>query len=267
MPWNSYSQSNNGAGDDLYTRGGYEKKKVRIVVIIVCVLVLTVVLASVLQSRQDEPTRSATAAARKVTPNAVVSNLKVDGGFAVSTVSSPTASGQGKSGNITVFKVNSDGSMTQIANGSSFSPLDLLGLGIPLSTQAKLTGQTASQVQQALANTCDYTGGNAPGYSGFNGLFNPGGWEIDPSTLDDLEQALSATISNKNNQLSGDQKIICVNAIRENSNFTVDTQTYISTFTLELQFITGNGAITTHTFTFSIGPNYYRSYTLDGQKI
>lgn len=267
MSWNPFSQNNNRAGGNLYTRGGYEKKKIIVIAIVVGVFVIVGALAIVMVGRPDKYTQSATKAARKVTPNAVVSNLKVDDGFALSTVNSLTSSGQGKSGNTTVFKVNKDGSMTQIANGSYFSPLDLLNLGIPLATQAKLTGQNVGQVKQALANTCGYTGGNTPGYSGFNGLFNPGGWQIDAGTLGSIEQVLSATISNKNNQTKAGQKIICVNATRKNSNFAVDTQTYISTFTLELQFITDNGAISTHTFTFSIGPNYYRSYTLDGQKI
>ena len=189
------------------------------------------------------------------------------GGFALAIVSDPTSNSQANAGNTTVFKVNKDGSMTQIANSSSFSPLDLLKLGIPLSTQAELTGQSVSQVKQTLADICGYNGGNTPGYSSFNGSFNPGGWQIDSATLGTLEQKLSKTISNKNTRAQVNQKIICVKATSNNSNVTTDIKTYISTFTLDLQFITSDGIITDHTFNFSIGPNYYRSYTLDGQTI
>ena len=267
MSWDQYSQSNNVTDSNLYTAGGYEKKKLKIIAVVVGVFVVMGILALVIVSRPNKYTQSATKAARKVTPNAVVSNLKVADGFALSTVNSPTANGQGKSGNLTVFKVNKDGSMTQIANGSSFTPIDYLGLGIPLATQAKLTGQSLAQVQQNLANACGYNGGSTPGYIGFNGSFNPGGWQIDAGTLGSIEQALTTAITNNNVAANNGDKVICVKATINNSNLTTDKQTYISTFTLELQFITNNGALTNHTFTFSIGPNYYHSYTLDGQKI
>ena len=64
-----------------------------------------------------------------------------------------------------------------------------------------------------------------------------------------------------------DMKVICVNATQKNSNTTTDKTTYISTFTLQVQFITDDGTLTTHTVTFAVGPNYYHSYTLDGHDI
>lgn len=266
-------QSSNETNHNPYTPGGYEKTKLKkLLLIVVGVLAAIAIIAFVVhlslpESQQSKYTKSATAAARKVTPNAVASNVKVAGGFALATVSNPTAVGQSNAGNLTIFKVNKDGSMTQIANGSSFSPIDLLGLGIPLATQAVLTGHNLTQTQQNLAATCGYSGGSAPGYIGFNGSFNPGGWQIDAGTLDGIEQALTAAIGNKNAQAGSGGKVICVNATRDKSNFSTDKQTYISTFTLELQFITSNGTISTHTFTFAIGFNHYLNYTLDGQKI
>lgn len=252
---------------------GYEKarsaKTLKIVIgaIVVIGVVVLGVYFSLSQDGQDKYTKSATAAARKKDPNAEVRNVKVAGGFALATVSDPTAEGQENTGNMTIFKVNGDGSMTQLANGSSFSPIDLLGFGIPLATQAKLTGHSLTQVQQNLAGTCGYDGGSAPGYIGFDGSFDPGGWQIDAATLDGLEQALTNVVGNNNAGLKNDQKIICVSATRDNSNATTDKQTYISTFTLDLQFITGDGTITDHVFTFATGPHYYRGYTLDGQKV
>lgn len=273
MPPDSYSRNSSGMNSSPYTPGGYEKTKLRkLLLLIVGVLAAIVIIALILhflqpESQQSKYTKSATAAARKQTPNAEVSNVKVADGFAVALVSDPTAEGQANSGNSTIFKVNEDGSMTQLASGSDFSPIDLLGLGMPLATQAKLTGQALAQIQQDLASTCNYSGGNAPGYVGFNGSFNPTGWEIDAGTLDNLEKVLSGAISNKNAGAKFSEKIVCVNATREKSNVTTDKQTYVSTYTLELQFITGNGTLTTHTFKFAIGFNSYHSYTLDGQKI
>jgi hypothetical protein len=269
----SYLQNSNGTSNNPYTPGGYERAKLRkLLLIVVGVLAAIAIIALVVhfvrpESQQSKYIKSATAAARKGTPNAKVTNVKVADGFALATVSGPTTNGPENIVYTAVFKVNQDGSMTQIANGSSFSPIDLLGLGIPLATQAKLTEHNLTQTQQDLASTCGYSGGNAPGYIGFNGSFNPGGWQIDAATLDGSEQALTAAISNKNAAAKDGEKVICVKATREKSNFSTDKQTYISTFTLELQLITGNGTVTTHTFTFAVGPNYYRSYTLDGQKI
>jgi len=272
MAQDLYSQNNNEINNSPYMPDGYEKttQRKRLLLIVVGVIVgvgLIVVVAFLLlsPSAQDKYNKAATAAARKVTPNAVVNNVKVAGSFAVATVSDPTAKGQAKAGNATIFKVNKDGSMTQIANGSYFSPTDLLGLGIPLATQATLAGRNLAQVQKDLAGECGYTSGNVPGYIGFNGSFNPGGWKIDALTLSGLEQTLSDTISAQNARAKTSGTVICVNATRKNSNKTTDAKTFISTFTLQVQFIKGDGTITSHTLTFSNG--HYRTYTLDGQKM
>lgn len=267
MPWNPFSQNNNKTTADLYTQSGYEKKKLVAVAIIIGVLIGVVVVTVVVQSRRDRYTRAATAAARKETPNAKAKDVRVAGGFAIATVSDSTAESQIRSGNMTIFKVHEDGSMTQIASGSSFSPIDLLELGIPLTAQAELTVTDINQVKQDLANACDYSGANAPGYNGFGGSFEPDNWQIDSGTLANLEQVLSAAVGDKNAVAKPEEKVICIKATRENSTVTTDMKTYISTFTLKLEFITGDGVLTTHPFTFSIGPNYYRNYTLDGQKI
>ncbi len=270
MPPNQPSQNSNEIYHTPYPPSGNEKArpvKIAVGILVGLGLILLVAYSLLSPIGQDKYTKAATAAARRVTPNAVVSNVKAAGGFALATVSDPTAQSQAKAGNVTIFKVNSDGSMTQIANGSYFSPIDLLGFGIPLATQAKLIGQNLTQVQRDLAGACGFSGGSSPGFTGFNGSFNPGGWQIDAATLDGLEQALTATISNKNTEANNGEKVICVNATREKSNANTNKQTYISAFTLELQFISSNGTLTSHMFTFAVGPNYYRSYTLDGQKI
>ena len=270
---NPYSQNNSVINDNPYTPGGYEKNKLKkLLLIVVGVLAAIAIIALVVhfsqsENQQSKYIKSATAAVRKQIPNAKVTNVKVAGGFAVATVSYQTTESRTSIINTAVLKVNQDGSMAEVANGISFSTIDLLGLGIPLATQAKLTGHNLAQTQQELAGTCGYSGGNAPGYIGFNGSFNPGGWQIDAATLDGLEQALTTAVSNKNAGAKSDENVICVNATREKSNFSTNKQTYISTFTLELQLITDNGTVTPHIFTFATGPNYYRSYTLDGQKI
>ena len=156
--------------------------------------------------------------------------------------------------------------MVQLAEGSSFGPLDLLGLGVPLATQAKLTGSNIIQVKQNLANQCGYSNG-AIGFIGFNSSFSPGEWQIDSSTLIGLEQKLSDSITNQNANMKSDMVVICINATLKNSNYTIDKTTYISTFSLQVRFVTSDGTLTTHTVTFAVGPNYYRSYTLDGNNI
>lgn len=272
MPWDPDLQNNNQIGNNQYTAGGYDKAKLRKVILIVASVIFTIVILVLLvhlaipESQQSKYTQSATLAARKHTPNAKVTNIKVADGFAIATVSDPSAIGQSNSGNTTIFKVNQDGSMVQIATGSSFSPLDLLGLGIPLSTQAKLTGSNIQQVKQNLANFCGYSDGTI-GYTGFDGSFNPGGWQIDSATLGILEEKLSHAINNLNISASSGNLIICAQATLKNSNLTTDKTTFNSIFSLQVQFVTADGTLTTHTVTFSIGANDYRSYTLDGQNI
>jgi hypothetical protein len=254
--------------------GGYEKKtKLRKLLLIAVGVFATIAIIALIihfsqpKSQQNKYTKSATAAARKQTPNAVVNNIKVAGGFALAIVSDPTDRGQANAGNTTVFKVNEDGSMTQLASGSYFGPLNLLELGIPLTTQANLTGSDVGRVKQNLADQCGYDGGSVPGYSGFDGSFSPGGWQIDAATLSGLEQALSDTISNINSKVKSGKNIICVDASQKNSNANTNTKTYISTFTLQVQFVADDGTLTAHSITFATGPNYYRNYTLDGHRI
>lgn len=266
MSWSLFSKSNQ-TDNGSFGPGNPKKKKLITIVVVVLVLVLGVFVFTKLQSKPDDYTRRATEAARKENPNAKVKDVKVAGGFAIATVSDPTATGQLRAGNMTVFKINEDESMTQIASGSSFTPLDLLELGIPLATQAELTGTDIDRVTKNLAGVCGYGGIDAPGYNGFERSFDPDEWQIDSGMLGSLRQVLTADISNKNAREKPSEKVICVNATRNNSNATTDMKTYISTFTLELQFISNGGAVTNHTFTFSVGPKQYRSYTLDGQKL
>jgi hypothetical protein len=256
MLWSPFPQNNNG-----------KPRSFLVVAIIFGVLIAVGVVMLIAHLGVSTEQDRVVAAARKQNPNAKVSQIRVAGGFAIASVSDPTALGQLNSGNVTIFKENKDRSMTQIASGSYFSPLSLLSLGMPLSTQAKLGNIGLGQVKQNLASMCGYSGGDTPGYVGFDGSFEPSGWQIDSATLDDIEQGLTAATSGKNARVESGQKVICINATQRNSNITTDRQTYISTFTLELQFVTSNGTISTHTLTFNIGPRHYRNYELDGQKI
>ncbi|MCA9331094.1 hypothetical protein KC957_03520 [Candidatus Saccharibacteria bacterium] len=266
MSRNPFSNKTN-TGSESYSRNNPGKRTWVLVVVLLVVLMIGVPIFVTLRNKPDKYTQSATEAVRKEIPNAKVTDVRVAGGFAIATVSDPTAKSQIRAGNVTILKVNEDGSMTLIANGSSFSPLDLLELGIPLDTQAQLRGTEIDQVMQSLESACGYNHGDAPGYNGFNGSFNPDMWEIDSGSLGNIERALTASVSNSNARLQPSEKVTCVNVTKNNSNATTDTKTYISTFSLELQFITGGGEVTTHMFTFSIGPKYYRAYTLDGQPL
>jgi hypothetical protein len=272
MPWDPDLQNNNQVYNNTYTPGGYEKARLRKLLLIVVGVILAIIILifivhlSTPESQQSKYTKSATVAARKQTPDAKVSNVKVADGFAIATVSDPAAEGQANAGNTTVFRVNKNGSMVQLAIGSSFSPLDLLGLGIPLATQAKLSGSDIGHVKQNLAAQCGYSDGII-GYIGFDSSFNPDGWQIDAAALSGLEQKLSYVINNENANMKPDMKVICVDATRKNSNDATNITTYISTFTLQVQFVSDNGTLTTHTVIFAVGPNYYHNYTLDGHDI
>jgi hypothetical protein len=271
MAWDPDLQNSNQIYNNPYVARGYEKAKPRKLLLVVTGVVLAiiavmVVIALMPESQQSKYTRSATMAARKYAPNAVATNVKVAGGFATALVSDPTTKGQANVGNTTIFKVNKDGSMVQLAKGNSFGPLDMLGLGVPLAAQAKLMGTSVGSVVQNLANQCGYSEGTI-GYTGFDGSFNPGGWQIDSTTLSDLEQKLSNAIADQNANTKSGTGIICVNATQANSNDQINTTTYTSTFTLQVQFITNGGKITTHTVTFTVGSGLHRIYTLDGQDI
>ncbi|MEO6760849.1 MAG: hypothetical protein ABI220_00535 [Candidatus Saccharimonadales bacterium] len=274
MPKYLYSQNNNESYNNPYTPDGYGKVKLKkllllltVSILVVIAIIIFVVHLSQPESQQSKYIKSATAAARKKVPNAEVTKIEVTGGFASAMVNDPTADGQANSGSTTIFKVNSNGSMEQLASGSEFGPIDLLGLGIPLTTQANLTRTSVKQVKQALADQCGYGGNNIPGYSGFGGSFGQDEWRIDAARLNGLELALSDTISNQNAEAKPGKTIICVDATRKNSSTITDTKTYISTITLQLLFITGDGTSSTHITTLSSGPNYYHNYTLDGRTI
>jgi hypothetical protein len=271
MPWDPDLQNYYQTPNNPYSAGGYEKAKLRKLFLIatgaiVAIALLIVIVHLLPESQQDKYIKSATAAAKKQTPHPKVSNLKVAGGFALSTVSDPTDQSQENSGNITVFRVNKDGAMTEIATGSYFGPLYLLGLGIPLATQAKLTGSNLGSVEQNLASQCGYSNGTI-GMYGFGGSFSPGQWQIDASTLDILSQKLQDAISTQDAKASSGKSVICVNATQKNSNVTTNKTTYISTYTLQVQFVTSDGTLTMHTITFTNGSPRFRTYTLDGQNI
>jgi len=120
-------------------------------------------------------------------------------------------------------------------------------------------------IQDTILN-CNYTGGATPGYAGFNSVFNPD-WRIDAATLSGLQEGLNAAIGTANLDKPVGQQVTCVNAVTDNSSFSVDQQTYVSTFTFQVQFITNDGTLSAHTITFTVGSGSGRTYTLDGQGI
>lgn len=251
---------------NLFLQNNYEQGNQKTIKVIVITLIAAIVISLAIYflspaSEQDKHTQKATEAAQKVTPNAKVNDIKVAGGFALALVSDPTSSSQAEAGNTTIFQVKDDGSMTQIANGSSFDTIQLLELGIPLKTQAELTNNTTDQVKQSLAIACGYNGGSTPGYSGFDGAFNPGGWKIDQLTLDVLDTSLTNAITKKNSTVNADKQIICVDTALIGSNITDDT------YTIGLRFISSDGTLSKHTLSYTIESNYRRSFTLDDQKI
>ena len=83
-------------------------------------------IAKVERADRPDPVVKATEAARqKLCPDAIVTNLRLGGGFAMGTFRCPSAGGQAAAGSIGVFKVNEDGSMVVLASGSAISPIEL----------------------------------------------------------------------------------------------------------------------------------------------
>lgn len=247
-------------------------RNVVVVIITVVVLLLVIVVAMVL-SKPDKLTQSALTAARKVTPNAKVRDVKAADGFAVAVVSDPTARGELKTGVLTYFKLNDDESMTQIASGNTPLPISLLELGISLPTQASLNGSSIDDVLQNLPNDCDFSENDSVGYedsigyAGFGGSFDPDGWQIDPSSLSNIKQVLNSAIHSRYSGAVSENGVVCVLATNNNSDVTTDKITYNSTFSLELNFVDNKGQVSKHAFTFSLGPNNIKKYTLDGRNL
>lgn len=268
MSWNNPNQlTNSGMNNMLPAQKTPNKKLVFILVILGIILCSAFIIFVVGKGESNSDVDKAKAAARKEIPNAEAKQVVVADGFAMAIVYVPKSDSQLGSGNTTIFKVNQDESMTYLASASYFSPIDLLNFGIPLKTQAKLRETDVSDVKQELANTCNYSFDNTPGFSGFDGSFNPDGWQIDSASLDGITQTLDNVIKDTNANNNYDDKVICINTQIKDSDVNVDKTTFASTFKLKIQFITGNGAITDHDFTFTDGPIYSRTYTLDGQKI
>lgn len=225
--------------------------------------------AGVSKNPHNSYQQSATKAARKHTPHAVVSDLKVTQDFAVATVKDPKGSPQAQAGNFAVFKVRKNHTMKQLAIGSSFSPLFLLELGMPRTTQTKLTWSgSVSSLNQYIADECEYQDGeDTPGYSGFGASFKPGGWQIDANSLFYIEKALSSVISPKNAKAKAGRRIICVDASYKHSDMVTSKKTNVTTWTLRLYFVAKRGLARTHKFRFSTSEDGGFTYYLDGRRI
>lgn len=270
MPWNNKYQQNNSEVSYMPPEQKKSIKKLLFIFVIFSLIVGSVFIIFILQkTTTDSDTNKAKEAARKEIPNAEAKQVIVADGYAMAIVYVPKDNSQLGAGNTTIFKVNEDGSMTYIASASYFSPIDLLGFGIPLGTQAKLRKTDENSVRQELADSCNYGyyGLSTPGFSGFDNSFNPDGWQIDSASLNGIVKAIDKATKSKNPNTGHDDSIICINTEIEGSNVSVDKKTFASTFTLKPQFITRKGDITNHIFTFTDGPVYSRVYTLDGNKI
>lgn len=260
-----YNNLNNYQNYNYPTNTSNKKKK--IVLIVFCVVALFVVVFVLNKKMPINQTNKAKEAARKEIPNAEVKQVVVADGFAIAIVYSPKDTGQLGSGNTIVFKVNKDSSMTYLANASDFDTIDLLNLGIPLTTQAKLKKTDLNTVKKNLENSCNYTGDFMPGFSGFDGSFDPDGWQIDSTTLNNIQQALVSVVKSNDAYKNSSDKIVCINALTKDSNIDTNQTTFESVFLIKLQFITGEGKITDHSFSFTDGPINSRVYSLDNQKI
>jgi len=201
-------------------------------------------------------------------PDATVSDVRSAGGFAVASVADPAAGGQAAAGLAYIFKVNADGSVTQLAAGSAFDPLALLGLGVPVSTQAELNGQTVAQVMSYLCGS-DATAAN-PGFAGFDQVRAANGtWAYAKGQIvlgDDtgLEYSLTQYVSAQNRGGGGDGQVICVVALGD-AQVTIDNG--FAQIAWNVQFVTGAGEATSHAMTTATGAGGKITTTVDGKPI
>lgn len=269
MAWNNQYQQNTYGTNNHPIVQKPTNKKLLVLLSIIAVLFVGFALFFIINSGPKSDEEKAAAAAREEIPNAEAKQVVIADGFAMAVVYVPKNEGQLGSGNTTIFRVNEDESMTYISSASYFSPIDLLGFGIPLETQAKLREANLTSIKEELASSCEYGfyGPESPGFSGFDSSFNPDGWQIDSATLDGIIQTLETYSTGENTGNSYDDSIVCINAVIDDSGIDINQTTFASTFKMKLQFISGNGVVTNRNFTFTDGPVFSREYTLDGQNI
>lgn len=254
-----------------YNQTNYQQKpkkiSIKIIIIVFCVILFFIgVFFATKTNKKPGPNsdeEKIKIATRKEIPNAEVKQVIIAGDFASAIVFVPKDPSQLGAGNSAYFTKNSDSSFTYIASGSYFNPIDLLGFGIPIDTQSKLTQTSIDTVKYNLSNSCNYHDGGVPGFINFNNSFNPDGWQIDASSMDYIHQVLGSHLSSINSDKEFDNRIICVNALKEDSLIEFNEVTFTSTFKLKLQFITGNGVTTIHNFSFTDDPAPTRVFTLD----
>lgn len=266
---NNYKQGNVSSSNSNYAQKNSRRTIVIVLVVLGFLLGVILVTFALLSNRPTGLETQAALAARKEIPNAEAKEVIVADGFAIAYVYVPGDKSQLGAGQSTIFRVNQDGSMTYIASASYFSPIDLLNFGIPLETQAKLKETSLDNTKKELASSCDYekNGPEATGFSGFDGTFNPDGWEIDPASLEGIIQTLDTFAQTNNTNKSYDNKIICIVTSKEGSDITVNKSTFVSTFKLKVTLITGGGEVSDADFTFTDGPVNSRTYTLGGKTI
>jgi len=242
-----------------------------IIVFIAAVIGLAIIFQpSPAQKKQQQVTNAAQKAANTYVSNAnansnanpavTVTNVKTSGRFAIGTT---TINGNPAQG---IFTINSDGTLTQIASGTSFSPIELLGYGMSLTDIATLTGRTIAQAQQWLFTVCNYTGGSAPGYSGFTNTFANGQVTLDPQAITTIQNALTGAIAAQNATESQSQQMVCINAVTGGSTQVANPNVNVVT-TFNVQFIAGDGTLTTHSISLTVDMNFNTTVTLDGTRI
>ena len=111
--------------------------------------------------------------------------------------------------------------------------------------------------EQDILPYCSRLHNNATIYVGFGGVFNPN-WRLDSMTFNGLRSKIDAKIDMMNAAGEQDEKITCVRAVREGSDF------QNSTFNFDMQFIKSDKTSSMHKTTFTVGSNS-RSFTVDGE--
>lgn len=266
-----FSRNNYNIASSVGDQQQLKKRRLLLIGLIVLFVLFVIVLAvlaqpSASQRRQQKLNQTATTASqkRRSSTNWTATNTVEAGGYASSLV---TQTGQSQN-YIVIYKVDKTGAMTEIASGSSFTPMSLLELGIPLDTQAKLTQQSLSAVQQKLEQSCGYKGGDTPGIetNSFQSVQTDGVSTLGGGKMLSIQYVLGNAISTLNAaQSNADDKVVCVTAVPTNASGENDSSINLS---FQLHFFTGNGVLTTHDFTYS-SPSMMGAITmtLDGKQI
>jgi hypothetical protein len=228
--------------------------------------VITLTLLSMPTKKQQEQKKldnTLTQTAQKARNNdaLIATNSKRSGDFAMAQVGDKVSSAK------VFYKMNADGSASQIAIQQNFDPIILLQRGMSINNIAELTNSSAVEIQKSVNTQCGYNGGNTLGFfvgSFLGGILNNGRTSLNNNDVQMLRSRITPVIQAQN---SGKKDpAICVVAVSTNSAQVVNPNVNVIT-SFQVQFITSSYDMTTHNIAITVDMNFHTTTMLDGQQI